>query len=439
MKKHILASAFLLSDTLFAMAQNPIVPTGTYMADPSAHQWKDGKVYVYGSRDEKPNHYCSAHYDVLSSEDIVHWTVHKNTFSSVSPNDEVSYSDKALYAPDCIEKDGKFYLFYCLEGGGADEGTAIATSPIDPFQGGRIVEGAKQIDPSVFMDDDGQAYMTWGQFQCKMAKLKPNLREIDTTIIHTDVLTEEEHHFHEGSQLIKRNGIYYLIFADISRRGRPTSLGYATATSPFGPYVYRGVIIDNFGCDPKVWNNHGSLAEINDQWYIFYHRSTNASTAMRKACAEPIFFDEDGCIREVEMTTQGTASPLDPFVEMEAERACGLTGNVRVCGEPGGDELLDGIRNGDTAAYKYFRFDRRAKRLVVSVRPYEGGILQVYAGDLSGRMLCQFEVPASDGKQALQLKQKISQRLSGVCPLRFRFIGKDGAENLFAFESFRFE
>ena len=84
--------------------------------------------------------------------------------------------------------------------------------------------------------------------------------------------------------MTKRNGIYYLVFADISRAGMPTCLGYATSKSPFGPYQYRGVIIDNDHCNPGNWNNHGSIVEFGGKWYVFYHRSTQGSVMMRKAC-----------------------------------------------------------------------------------------------------------------------------------------------------------
>lgn len=373
----------------------------------------------------------------MSSTDLLNWTLHRDVFSSVSPNDEVPYSDNLLFAPDCIEKDGKYFMYYCMSGGGHNEGTAVADSPIGPFKDGRIVEGPTQIDPSVFIDDDGQAYMTWGQFDCKIAKLKPNMREIDQTTIHNNVITEKEHFFHEGSQLIKRNGIYYLVYAHIGRRGMATCLGYATASSPFGPYKYGGVIIDNFGCDPHVWNNHGSIAEINGKWYVFYHRSTEGSVMMRKACVEPITFNSDGSIDEVEMTTQGVSGPLNPFKEIEAERACYLTGNVRVHCDGAGNEMLDQIKNGDTAAYKYFNFTESPDSITITLRSNSGGVIEVYANNLCRPLLHRFKIPASDGIKVIRLSGKINTKLHGVLPVYFRFRGGD--DILFSFESFKFE
>ena len=123
------------------------------------------------------------------------------------------------------------------------------------------------------------------------------MMHIEEDSIVDNLLTEQEHHFHEGSSMRKRNGIYYYVFADISR-GKPTCLGYATSKSPLGPFTYQGVIVDNITLNPESWNNHGSIEEINGQWYVFFHISTQGRYK-RRACMAPIEFDENGLIREV--------------------------------------------------------------------------------------------------------------------------------------------
>ena len=260
-------------------AQNPIVPSGVYIADPSAHAWSDGKMYVYGSRDESPYYYCSWKYDVLYSADLKHWTVCKNSFASKGEGDQVPYSDDLLYAPDVQYRNRNYYLYYCLATNVNTEGVAVSFSPEGPFLNGRVINtyGINQIDPCVFIDDDGQAYLIWGQGTAKMAKLRPGMTEIDPSTIRDSVVTEKEHFFHEGGYMVKRNGIYYFIYAHMGRAGRPTCIGYATGSHPMGPFKYGGVIIDNDHCDPAVWNNHGSIVEFHGRWYVFYHRSTHAS------------------------------------------------------------------------------------------------------------------------------------------------------------------
>ena len=180
----------------------PIVPAGMYCADPSAHQWQaEGPLYVYGSRDEATDHYCSHHYDVWSTTDMTTWTFHPDVFSSVGANDEVPYNDDLLYAPDCLLRDGIYYLYYSMGGWNDVEGVAVASSPTGPFRQGQPIAHATQIDPAAFVDDDGQPYLFWGQFAAKMARLKPNMREIDTSTLRDSVITEEGHHFHEGIQV----------------------------------------------------------------------------------------------------------------------------------------------------------------------------------------------------------------------------------------------
>jgi len=172
MKFHLTSLFILLFGSLNLHAQNPIVPAGVYIADPSAHVWKDGKMYVYGSNDESTNYWCSYTHHVLSSSDLLKWDLTKDVFSSKGENDQVPYNDNLLFAPDCQYKDGTYYMYYCQPGNDA-EGVATSKSPVGPFTNGKKIytKGINEIDPCVFIDDDGQAYYIWGQFTAKMAKL----------------------------------------------------------------------------------------------------------------------------------------------------------------------------------------------------------------------------------------------------------------------------
>lgn len=416
--------------TRAAFAQNPIVPPGVYLADPSAHQWQDGKMYVYGSRDENPAYYCSWNYDVLSSADLKNWKLSPRTFVSKGPGDQVSYSDELLYAPDCQYHNGTYYLYYCLADGNHTEGVATSASPAGPFANGRDMKLGinNQIDPCVFMDDDGKAYYIWGQFNAKVARLKPDMIHIDAATIKENVITQKEHFFHEGGYMVKRNGIYYFIYAHMGRAGRPTCLGYATAKSPFGPFKYRGVIIDNDHCDPAVWNNHGSIARFNGKWYVFYHRATHGSNVMRKACIEPITFNKDGSIPEVEMTTQGAAGPLNAFEKMDAERACLLYGNVRIKACDQDNEDLEGIKRGDMAAYKYLDFKEGADSIIVRVAPGSKPVsIDIKLDDSWSAPVGKVNIPGNgDGKtwQLYQTKVKVPKGVHAIW-LSFNGEGED--------------
>ena len=191
----------------------------------------------------------------------------------------------------------------------------------------QIIEKALGIDPSVLVDDDGEVYYFWGQVNLKGAKLKENMVEIDSDTFQDKILTEKVEGFHEGSSIRKIHGLYYLVYADISR-GKATCLGYAISKSPLGPYEKKGIIIDNIGCDPETWNNHGSIQEINGKYYVFYHRSTHHSRYNRRVCIEPIQISDDGTINEVEMTSQGVEGPIDCRRKLNASAFCILGGQA---------------------------------------------------------------------------------------------------------------
>lgn len=340
---------------------NPVSPPGLYIADPEVRQMPDGRIYLYGSRDEPGNTWCSHSYHILSTSDLINWQVEQFSFATQGIGKQTDYTDRVLYAPDCIYHDGKYYLYYCLEGGGEDEGVAIASSPYGPFKDGKIIKGISGIDPSVLVDDDGQAYLFWGQAYAKGARLNKDMLSIEGAV-HDSLLTYETHFFNEGGSVRKRNGIYYYVYGGHQRHGESNcaTLNYATSTSPLGPYTFRGVIIDNWGSGRNLVNNHGCIVEINGSWYIVYHRPTHGRASMRKACMEPITFNPDGTITEVEMTTQGIGGPISPLYRMDAARACLMEGNVMISvRRPGNDipvEYLSGIRNGDYAYWKYYDF-----------------------------------------------------------------------------------
>jgi arabinoxylan arabinofuranohydrolase len=226
------------------------------------------------------------------------------------------------------------------------------------------------------------------------------MTEIDTSTIVTGVVNEKEHFFHEGGYMVKRNGIYYFIYADMSRANRPTSIGYATGKSPFGPFKYGGVIVDNSHCDPSTWNNHGSIVEFKGQWYVFYHRATHNSRMMRKACVEPIFFNEDGSIDEVEMTSQGAGPALNAFETTDAAHACLLFGNVRIELADSKNEILGKIENGDNVAFKYIDFKAGTTKVEMRVKALKnGGGISVHLDQPWGRQIGWVNVEGNENNK----------------------------------------
>ncbi len=411
---------------------NPILPLQYFIPDVEAHVWPDGRLYCYGSQDIGGNlSWCSHAYRVFSSDDVIHWTDHGESFATLGPTAQTPWFTGELFAPDCAYHDGTYYLYFCQKDG--SEGVAVSDQPHGPFRDAAtipVVHG-DGIDPAVFVDDDGQAYLYWGQGRCRGARLMPDMRHIDESTWHPSLLDEATHGFHEGSSLRKRDGKYYLVYCDISR-GKATCLSYAVADSPLGPFTKGGVIIDNDGCDPETWNNHGSIAEFRGQWYIFYHRSSQGSHFNRRVCAEPIAFDATGHIAEVEMTTQGVEGPIPATREIEATRACRLNGSLRAqmaCDGARGEhypEYLTRIAPGDRAVYKYLAFHPELTQFQARVATAtHGGVIEVRIDGEDGALIGQCEVPPTGGWQTWQQVCCPMQRVEGVHALHLCFRQRD--------------
>ena len=400
---------------------NPLLTENCFMPDAEARVMPDGRLYLYGSWDISGSpDYCSRVMHCFSTDDMESWIDHGVIFR----NDEAFYGipwnkETALYAPDAIEKDGKYYLYVC--GSHKEEGVAVADSPIGPFSAAEKIELADgdSIDPSVFVDDDGQGYLFWGQFSLRGAKLSSDMKATIPESIKRGILTEWEHGFHEGSSIRRRGDKYYMVYTDISR-GKATCLSYAIADSPLGPYEKCGVIIDNVYCDPNSWNNHGSIAEFKGQWYVFYHRSSQGKCTCRRVCAEPISFDENGFIREVEQTSRGASAPMNAQLPIRARTACRMMGKCRI-EQIDDKEVLMSPAGGhwgisDWAEYKYINFgDTKITHFNTLVRG-KGSITLCVDGD---EEISTIEID----NEAFEWTSSSCKSISGIHPLWLFFKG----------------
>ena len=393
--------------------RNPVLPLEIHIPDSEGHVMPDGRLYVYGSFDDREDVFCSDRYYVVSTPDLEHWTIYDESLNgrdipwfndpdapkypgidwshptpfirkmleqaAANGEDMKDKFEKAedeekpplLFAPDCIEKDGKYYLYFCMPDD--SEGVAVSDRPEGPFVH-PVQLPCGGIDPAVFTDDDGQTYFYWGQLFSHGVKLNPDMISFDEENIVDDLVTEEEHFFHEGSSMRKIGDTYYYVYADMER-GKPTALGYSTGKTPFGPFTYRGIIIDNFDCDPASWNNHGSIECINGQWYVFYHRCSRGVQQHRRLCIEPIRINPDGSIDEVKMTSQGVGEPFAPGEMLMGYQACGLKGSVYIgLDEQYGEKLMN-ISDNDEAIFRYVKNDKQYTK--IKVEAYGSGTVKI--------------------------------------------------------------
>ena len=285
-------------------AQNNPFVRDIFTADPSAHVWEDGRLYVYPSHDVDPPRGCDLmdRYHVYSTDDMVNWTDHGEILSS----EQVPWGRPEggfMWAPDCAYKNGTYY-FYFPHPSGTDWnntwkiGIATSDKPASGFKVQGYIEGLPEfamIDPSVFVDDDGLAYFYYGGGgRCMAGKLKDNMMEIDGQLVSMEGLED----FHEAAWVHKRNGIYYLSYADNNRGAN--NLRYAISNSPLGPWEYKGIYMDRVSSD----TSHGSIVEYNGQWYQFYHNCDISGMGnLRSICYDKLYYNPDGTIRKIVQTT----------------------------------------------------------------------------------------------------------------------------------------
>jgi hypothetical protein len=294
-----------LATAVTAFAANPFI-TSIYTADPSAHVWADGRLYVYPSHDMDPPRGCDLmdRYHVFSTGDMVHWH-DEGEILRASQVDWGRPKGGFMWAPDCAFKDGKYFFYFPHPSGDNWNdtwkiGVASSTSPTGGFKPVGFIAGAggfAMIDPAVLVDTDGQAYLYYGGGgHCSGAKLKPNMVELDGEAEAMTNLVD----FHEATWVFKRNNIYYLTYAD-NHPGN-NQMRYATSTGPLGPWTYKGVYMDPTDCD----TTHGSVVEFKGQWYQFYHnKSLSGQGNLRSICVDLLNFNTNGDILKLVQTKSG--------------------------------------------------------------------------------------------------------------------------------------
>lgn len=342
---------------------NPYLPNWEYIPDGEPRVFGD-RIYVYGSHDRKDSiDFCDYKLKVWSApvSDPTKWVCHGDIFRSRDGHDspsDVDWTDELLFAPDVVERGGKYYLYaYIVNAKGC---VAVADRPEGPF---RLLsryeydipnhyDNGTFIDPGVLVDDDGRVYIYCGYQGSYMCELKDNMYEAVPGSYKLDIIpTAEPHRFFEACSPRKINGTYYLIYSP--QRG--SCLDYATSDSPTGPFTYRGTIIDN-GIDFPGGNDHGSVCCVNGQWYIFYHRMTNGTIMSRRGCVERIEILPDGIIPQVEMTSLGFEESLNPYDFTQADTACVLKGGCYITETSVFERPIVNVTDGCVMGWKYFDF-----------------------------------------------------------------------------------
>ena len=366
---------------------NPILPLWECIPDGEPRAFGD-RVYLYGSHDRFGcDKFCDYKLKAWSAsvDDPNTWICHGHIFQTRPDTDHASsvpHTDHELYAPDVVEKDGKYYLYTYIAG--AKGCVSVSDKPEGPFQFLSTFEYAPEDagddgiynDPGVLVDDDGRVYVYYGFEGSNMNELDgETMYKVLPGSLRKRVMDDREEvpstkRFYEASSPRKIGDTYYLIYS--ARKG--SRLAYATSDAPTGPFTYRGYIIDN-GIDYPGGNNHGSLCKVGDQWYIFYHRMTNGTMFSRRACVERVTILPDGSIPPVEMTSLGFETSLTPYAPVKAEIACVLKGGCYVTEKDVFCRVITQIKDGCVIGYKYFDFgeDTSTKTMELAIKVHGCG------------------------------------------------------------------
>jgi len=436
-------------------AQNPIVQT-YFTADPAPMVY-DGTVYLYTSHDEDStvnNFFTMYDWRCYSSKDMVNWTDHGAVASL--KNFTWMNKDNGAWAPQCIERNGKFYLYVPIHGEGI--AVLVSDSPTGPFTdpvGKRLVESDhiwQDIDPTVFVDDDGQAYLYWGNPSLWYVKLNKDMISYDTTIGKNGVVSVEMTAeafgskagrdgkpgttYTEGPWFYKRNSLYYMIYA---AEGIPEYISYSTANSPEGPWTYKGQIMKR--ADHLAFTNHAGIIDFKGNSYIFYHDQdlSKGQGFKRSVSVEQFTYNADGSIPLITPTKEGvtkSVANLDPYKKVEAETIAFSEGLKTLTDSKTGVYVTK-IENGDYLTVRSVDFGKGAKTFEASVASASGGgKIEIRLDNRNGELLGTIDVKNTGGLQKWATVKGKVKKATGVQDICLVFKGGEG--ELFNFDWWAF-
>ena len=299
--------------------QNPIF-TDRFTADPACTVIGD-KIYAYVGEDNAGvgGWFNMSHWIAYSSSDMIHWECHGSVLKAA---DFPNANPNGAWAAQVVEKDGKYYYYITLDdihNGKHMIDVAVSDSPTGPFVPARkdgtplITDDMTtdshrynaDIDPTILIDDDGTAWMAWGNGDCYLVRLKPNMIELDGEIHHLGL-----RNYSEGPWLFKRKGIYYNVYAADAPGVQSEQIAYSTATSLTGTWTYRGILT---GSAKYGFTIHPSVNQFKGKWYFFYHDGSYmlngepGGDCRRQVCVENMKFNKDGTIQPITLTEKGIA------------------------------------------------------------------------------------------------------------------------------------
>lgn len=500
---------------------NPFLPSYEYIPDGEPHVFGN-RIYLYGSHDRfRGAGFCLNDYVCYSAsvENLTNWKYEGIIYRKEQdprnqnipedapeqpllfgiepegPGDVNPKGIHALWAPDVVKGlDGRYYLYYCLDFL-SEIGVAVCDEPAGKYEFLGLVRHKNgiplglekgdwvQFDPGVFIDEDKTIYLYSGnavidkenknalqgsqvmKLESDMLTIQDNPKRLLPSITESEGTGYEGHEFFEASSIRKIGEKYYFIYSSV----RSHELCYAVSNKPDQGYKFGGTLVDigdvflNGRTEEQavncLGNTHGSIEKVGNQWYVFYHRQTNRTNYSRQGCAEKIYFDKDGYIAQVEVTSCGlNEGPLEGKGVYPARICCHLASQKGVVYshpeimkmdypfltqdildvEPSEElekkdciesvQYISNMQDGSTAGYKYFEFNN-LKNVKIQIRGDAQGVVELYM-NLEGRKIGEIAIKVS-GHEWKEFDSAVHVK-NGVSALYFIFHG----EGRFDFRSF---
>ena len=433
-------------------AQNPVI-CDRYTPDPAPYVHGD-TLYLFVDHDEDQtlnNYFTMKDWLLYSTVDMVNWTYRGTPLTSATFS-AWAKQDNDCWASQCIERNGKWYWYVTATIKGQAYpgiGVAVADHPAGPYRDPikkPLVKGWFKIDPTVMIDDDGQAYLFYGNNMLWYAKLTKSMTAI--TGGEKEVTTKDEKafgpfkgynddgtpktNFEEASWIYKRDGKYYLEYA---AGGVPEHWAYSTADKITGPWTYQGKVM---GLADNSFTIHGGSVEFKGHHYLFYHNGKlpNGGGYKRATCIEEFTRGADGSIPLIKATTKGVEplQTLNPFVRQEAETINQCQG-VKCEGDYNGCYVTN-ISTGDYIKVRNVDFgEAGAQSLTAKVRVEKKCTLMVRIGSKGGAIKGRLPLEPTNGEWQ-EVTCDLSSPINGVRDLFFTFSGS--GTSLFDFDSWQF-
>ncbi len=432
----------VLVATLFALrgvAQNPIIQTN-YTADPAPME-HNGTVYLYTTHDEDVtvrNFFSMNDWKCYSTTDMVNWTDHGTILSFK----DFSWSRGDAWAGQCVFRNGKYYFYVPInqKNGGNSIGVAVSDSPTGPFRdaiGAPLLSGFGYIDPTVFIDDDGQAYLYWGNPSLRYVKLNEDMVSYSGQITTVEFTPENfgvrkgdpkrSAQYEEGPWFYKRNSQYYMVYP---AGGVPEHLAYSTSPGPTGPWTYRDTIMPIIR-KGGAFTNHPGVVDFKGHSYLFYHNGDlpGGGGFKRSVCVVEFSYNVDGTIPRMQHSVEGitkSVGDFNPMVRQEAETIAFESGVETAKSDKVGIYVTD-IDNGDYMKVRSVNIKKKVKTFKASVASIaQGGKIEIHLDALTGPLVGTLEVKSTGDFQTWAVQSCKISAVKGMHDLYFVFKGDEG-------------